>query len=159
MAAKFFWLAIEKVFLILSFGSFGMAVWDLQEFDSVTIFFLILFAVFAICFFILYYTNRSSDDTYLFELVQKYEPKATESEYEAALEPAQQKLDRIIEMEGDDNGERLEDYYLAQLIAEQIRQQRFADFTCCLPVKNNILSLEDYKKERHAKTRTNQTVN
>lgn len=159
MAAKFFWLAIEKVFLILSFGSFGMAVWDLQEFDSVTIFFLVLFAVFAIGFFVMYYTNRIDNECDLYELVLEYEPEATESEYEAALEPAQRKLDRIIKMEGDDNGERLKDYYLAQLIAEQIRQQRFAELTCCLSAQNNILSLEEYKKERHASLRTNQTVN
>lgn len=44
---------------------------------------------------------------------------------EASLS-AKDKLKRIIEREGDADGERTQPYYLAQLIAEAINQNRFS---------------------------------
>ena len=47
-------------------------------------------------------------------------------EFTAALSSAIDKLKRIIEREGDANGERLQPYYLAQLIAESIGANHFS---------------------------------
>lgn len=53
----------------------------------------------------------------------------TPSEYNAAQLQAKRKLARIIEREGDADGERLKPYYLEQLTAEAIRENRFSSFT------------------------------
>ena len=53
----------------------------------------------------------------------------TESEYRYAENLAKRKLARIIEREGDADGERLKPYYLEQLIAEAITETRFSAFT------------------------------
>lgn len=47
-------------------------------------------------------------------------------ELTVAKATAENKLQRIIEREGDADGERLKPYYLAQLIAEAIRANRFS---------------------------------
>lgn len=51
------------------------------------------------------------------------------SEWGEAKEYAERKLNGIIEREGDRNGERREQWYLAQLIAEAVRGSRFSKFT------------------------------
>lgn len=53
----------------------------------------------------------------------------TPAEYFKAQEQAKRKLARIIEREGDADGERLKPYYLEQLIAEAIRENSFSLFT------------------------------
>lgn len=53
----------------------------------------------------------------------------SDTEYEEAKAQAKRKLARIIEREGDSNGERRKPYYLAQLIAEAVRAERFSAFT------------------------------
>lgn len=47
-------------------------------------------------------------------------------EIEAAYHPAKRKLDDLIKRFGDDNGQRLQPRYLAQLICEQMRSERAA---------------------------------
>jgi hypothetical protein len=56
------------------------------------------------------------------------ESPPTDDELESALLPATQKLLRIIEREGDADGERMKPYYLKQLIREHIQSVRFARF-------------------------------
>lgn len=51
------------------------------------------------------------------------------SEWDNIKTCAESKLMRIIESEGDKNGERRKSYYLAQLIAEMIRSRRFSQLT------------------------------
>lgn len=51
------------------------------------------------------------------------------NEYDVAVDRAKRKLARIIEREGDSNGERRKQYYLAQLISEEVQANRFSDFT------------------------------
>lgn len=53
----------------------------------------------------------------------------SDTEYEKAKAQAKRKLARIIEREGDSDGERRKPYYLAQLIAEAVRSERFSAFT------------------------------
>lgn len=63
-------------------------------------------------------------------LSEQYLPGSIERyEYEEAVEQAKRKLARIIEREGDADGERRKPYYLAQLIAEAVRAERFSVFT------------------------------
>lgn len=54
------------------------------------------------------------------------------SEWDSAKTCAERKLDRIIEREGDADGARREPWYLAQLIAEAVRGDRFSRFTYAL---------------------------
>lgn len=62
-------------------------------------------------------------------LVEKYVGfKFDEYEAELAEHKAIDKLNYIINRFGDANGERTQDYYLAQLIAEQIKQSRFSEY-------------------------------
>ena len=49
-------------------------------------------------------------------------------EYRKAIIPAKNKLASIIERCGDGNGERRKNYYIAQLIAEQISQNRMTKY-------------------------------
>lgn len=50
-------------------------------------------------------------------------------EWDKAKTNAERKLNRIIEREGDENGMRREPWYLAQLIAEAVKSDRFSTFT------------------------------
>ncbi len=50
----------------------------------------------------------------------------TNAEYRIALQLAYKKLNRIIAMYGDGNGERKKLYYIAELVAEQITQNDMA---------------------------------
>lgn len=50
-------------------------------------------------------------------------------EWAGAKAYAEQKLERIIEREGDAGGARREPWYLAQLIAETVKGERFSAFT------------------------------
>lgn len=54
------------------------------------------------------------------------------SEWDKAKAYAERKLKGIIEREGDGDGERRKPYYLAQLIAETVRSDRFSQFTIAL---------------------------
>lgn len=49
-------------------------------------------------------------------------------EWEKARNSAERKLKRIIEREGDGNGARRETWYLAQFIAENVKESRFPLF-------------------------------
>lgn len=51
------------------------------------------------------------------------------SEWAKAKEYAERKLKNIIERFGDEGGARREPWYLAQLIAEEVSQNRFSQFT------------------------------
>jgi hypothetical protein len=53
----------------------------------------------------------------------------TEKELPRAAERAAEKLKRIIMQEGDCNGERLQPWYLEQLIAEECRSAAAAEIT------------------------------
>lgn len=53
----------------------------------------------------------------------------TPSEWDGARAYAEHKLKRIIEREGDADGARREPWYLAQLIAEAVRGNRFSKLT------------------------------
>lgn len=64
------------------------------------------------------------------------------SEWDEARVKAQQKLDRIVSQEGDGNGARREPEYLAQLIAEAVRNLRMADFSL------QLIALDTYIKNR-----------
>lgn len=67
----------------------------------------------------------------LTELVQHYlgSEIPRDTDLVGATANATQKLRRIIEREGDWEGERRQPYYLAQLIAEEIQAQSFAGRT------------------------------
>lgn len=53
----------------------------------------------------------------------------TPSEWDGARAYAEHKLERIIEREGDADGARREPWYLAQLIAEAVKGNRFSKLT------------------------------
>lgn len=63
----------------------------------------------------------------LTSLVAVYIDEPTYSELIRAIKPATEKLERIIEREGDADGARLEPSYIAQLIAENIRSTRMTN--------------------------------
>ena len=63
-------------------------------------------------------------------------------EWECAKRYAERKLAMIIEREGDADGARRESWYLAQLIAETVRSNRFSKFTFDL---GNLLRYVDEK--------------
>ncbi len=58
-------------------------------------------------------------------------------EMKKAEQSARRKLDWIIKLEGDSNGERLKPWYLTQLIAESVSQNRFSE-ACMLLLQMNI---------------------
>lgn len=60
----------------------------------------------------------------LIDRVERQLGGVTGREIVTALPLAMDKLERIIAREGDDDGERLKPYYIAQLVAEQIRSDR-----------------------------------
>lgn len=60
----------------------------------------------------------------LIDRVEQQLGGVTGREIAIALPLAMDKLERIIAREGDDDGERLKPYYIAQLVAEQIRSDR-----------------------------------
>lgn len=61
------------------------------------------------------------------------------SEWSEAKTYAEQKLKRIIDHEGDEGKTRRETWYLAQLIAEAIRANRFSTFTfASMEIPRNI---------------------
>ena len=51
-----------------------------------------------------------------------------QKEQKEAEKQAKRKLARIIEREGDADGERLKPYYLAQLVAEAVTAERFSNY-------------------------------
>lgn len=58
------------------------------------------------------------------ENIASYNPSIYE--IEAAYDPAKRKLDDLIKRFGTDDGKRLKTRYLAHLIVEQMRSERFA---------------------------------
>lgn len=60
----------------------------------------------------------------LIERVERQLGYVSGREILTALPLAMSKLERIVAREGDDDGERLKPYYIAQLVAEQIRSDR-----------------------------------
>lgn len=64
------------------------------------------------------------------------EREITDAEWAEALSAAQRKLDRIISLEGDHNGERRKPYYLGKLIAEYLIQKAFANYCDFVSVQN-----------------------
>lgn len=52
----------------------------------------------------------------------------SDEEYAEAETQAKRKLARIIEREGDADGERLKPYYLAQLVAEAVAAERLSNY-------------------------------
>lgn len=58
--------------------------------------------------------------------------RISREEFSAAAARAKRKLAFIIERFGDANGERREQYYLAQLISEAVRENRLSEYTMAL---------------------------
>lgn len=69
----------------------------------------------------------------------------SQREFEQAEMQAKRKLARIIEREGDADGERRKPYYLAQLIAEAVRSDRFSSLT--FELGNFIRCAEENRKQ------------
>lgn len=69
--------------------------------------------------------------------------KISDSEYNEALEEAKRKLARIIEREGDADGERLQPYYIAQLISEALSVKRFSEYC---KTNSKLRAIETKKK-------------
>ena len=65
-----------------------------------------------------------------------------EDVFQPGLESAQRKLETIIAREGDADGERRKDYYIAQLVAEAIRGELMTCWCC--------MQIEDKKRTAHA---------
>lgn len=63
------------------------------------------------------------------------------SEWDSVEEYAKRKLERIIEREGDYEGERQRPKYLARLIAETVKSSRFSRFTF------ELMALDKYADE------------
>ena len=80
-------------------------------------------------------TLRQQAEKYLGEAISP-------EEWECAKRYAERKLAMIIEREGDADGARRESWYLAQLIAETVRSNRFSKFTFDL---GNFLRYVDEK--------------
>lgn len=63
------------------------------------------------------------------QLVELYlQDFISDDEYTEAEKQAKRKLARIIEREGDADGERLKPYYLVQLVAEAVTAERFSNY-------------------------------
>lgn len=66
----------------------------------------------------------------LHALAEKYHGnEIKDDEYTRAYQYAKRKLERIINREGDSDGERRKPYYIAQLIAETVSTNRLSAFT------------------------------
>ena len=52
----------------------------------------------------------------------------TDSQWNEALPEAERKLERIIDREGDADGERRKPYYLGKLVEEAIRAKAFTEY-------------------------------
>lgn len=85
---------------------------------------------------------RTAEVSYLQDLQQQAErylgTTIEQSEWDKAKTDAEQKLKSIINREGDGNGERRKPYYMAQLIAEAVRSNRFFKFSV------NFIELSQY---------------
>lgn len=81
------------------------------------------------------------------------------SELEEAKAYAERKLALIIEREGDAGGARREPWYLAQLIAEAVRGNRFARYTRDLTEVYRLIEQEEtgVKKVRPTSENVNRT--
>jgi len=62
--------------------------------------------------------------------------------WNVTAEQAKCKLERIIDREGDADGERKKPYYLAQLVVEAIRQEMFT-----------AMCIADYEEKRNARAK------
>jgi len=62
----------------------------------------------------------------MFLITNEIGASVSEDEIMAAIPPAMDKLQRIIQREGDAEGLRLRPQYIAHLVTEQIRSERFA---------------------------------
>lgn len=71
-------------------------------------------------------------------------------EWSEAKAYAERKLDGIIEREGDADGARREPWYLAQLIAETVRSDRFSKFLDALHEQRKYIDQMGIKKEQPA---------
>ena len=80
-------------------------------------------------------------------------------EWDSARASAEQKLDRIIDRYGDEDGTRREPWYLAQLIAEAVRGNRFARYTRDLTEVYRLIEQEEtgVKKVRPTSENVNRT--
>ena len=56
----------------------------------------------------------------------------TDAEWQNAYPAAKRKLDGIIEMYGDEDGERRQPYYLGKLVQEQIFSDAFSRYTMAM---------------------------
>ena len=80
----------------------------------------------------------------LWELAERYlGTSILPNEWPEASAAAERKLARIISREGDANGKRQEPYYLAQLIAEAIRNNRICRFSTELIDLMNTLEAKE----------------
>ena len=76
--------------------------------------------------------------------------KIPEQLWRPALTRSKLKLERIIKREGDAGGERREPWYLAQLIAEDLRERRLAEYTATVEEAKRNFTEWVTKKERPA---------
>lgn len=87
----------------------------------------------------------------LIRLTQNYvESNIYQDEWEEALILALKKLDIIIKKQGDANGKRLEMWYLAQLIAEEIKSNRMMTET--------LITMEAKRKAHDIMTVSNSRI-
>lgn len=75
----------------------------------------------------------------------------TEQQWEDSMPRALQKLNRIINRYGDENGERLKPYYLGKLIEEDIREKAFSDYTM---IRCREMQTNKKEKSRHLSATT-----
>ena len=76
------------------------------------------------------------------EAEQRLGTEIESSEWDKAKNYAERKLKGIIERFGDEGGIRREPWYLAQLIAETVQQNRFSRFTIELMELNRYADME-----------------
>lgn len=90
------------------------------------------------------------------ERAERYLGTAIEpQEWGNAKVQAERKLGQIIEREGDLNGVRRESWYLAQLIAETVKSERFNRFTIML-ISFNKYAEEQMKKAKASRDKKGQ---
>ena len=71
--------------------------------------------------------------------------------WEDSMPRALQKLDRIINRYGDDDGERMKPYYLGKLVEEDIRERAFSEYTM---TRCRELQANKNEKSRHLSATT-----